>query len=178
MWSAEMRMHSFSPGPLARLLCAAAVVLLGACGFHPRGDTPLPAEMAVTYIHGTQEFDALYDDFRTALESRGARVTQDRAQAGAVLDILENDFHRDVLTVDLSGKVLEFRFRQNIQFDVMAADGRTLLERQSVTMSRDLKFNRNDVAGKERESELFRRELQRDVVNLAMLRIANYSVHR
>jgi len=167
-----MGLHGSASGPLARLLCAAAVLLLGACGFHPRGDTPLPAEMAVTYIHGTQEFDTLYDDFRTALESRGARVTQDRAEAGAVLDILENNFDKDVLTVDLGGKVLEFRFRQNIQFDVMTADGRTLLDRQSVTMSRDLKFNRNDVLGKERESELFRGELQRDVVNLAMLRIA------
>jgi LPS-assembly lipoprotein len=165
-----MRLPSMESVP--GMLCAAAVLLLAACGFHPRGDTPLPAQMAVTYIHGTQEFDTLYDDFRTALESRGARVTQDRAEAGAVLDILENNFDKDVLTVDLSGKVLEFRFRQNIQFDVTAADGHMLLDRQSVTMSRDLKFNRNDVLGKERESDLFRKELQRDVVNMAMLRIA------
>ena len=156
---------------VAGTLCLAAALLLAACGFHLRGETPLPAEMAVTYIHGTQEFDTLYDDFRTALESRGVRVTQDRAEASAVLNILENNLDKDVLTVDLGGKVLEFRFRQNLQFDVTAADGRTLLDRQSVTMSRDLKFNRNDVLGKERESDLFRRELERDVVNLAMLRI-------
>jgi LPS-assembly lipoprotein len=98
-------------------------------------------------------------------------VTQDRGEATAVLDILENNFDKDVLTVDLSGKVLEYRLRQNIQFEVAAADGHMLIERQSVTMSRDLKFNRNDVLGKERESELFRKELQRDVVNLAMLRM-------
>jgi len=157
----------------SRALCLGlAALLLAACGFHPRGDTPLPAAMAVTYIHGTTEFNTLYDDFRSALESRGARVTQDRAEAGAVLDILEDDYHKDVLTVDLSGKVLEYRLRQNIQFEITAADGHTLLDRQSVTMSRDLKFNRNDLLGKERETELIRKELQRDVVNLAMLRIA------
>jgi LPS-assembly lipoprotein len=150
---------------------AAVALLLGACGFHLRGAAPLPAEMSVTYIHGTAEFNPLYDDFRAALENRGARVTQDRGEATAVLDILENNFDKDVLTVDLSGKVLEYRLRQNIQFEVAAADGHMLIERQSVTMSRDLKFNRNDVLGKERESELFRKELQRDVVNLAMLRM-------
>jgi len=177
MWSPEVR----APGRLtefvAGLVAATAVLLLAGCGFHPRGETPLPAEMAVIYIHGTQEFDTLYDDFRTALESRGARVTQNRTEASAVLDILESNFDKTVLTVDLGGKVLEYRLLQNIQFDVTAADGRTLLDRQSVTMSRALKFNRNDLLGKEREGELFRRELQRDVVNLAMLRIAAASRH-
>jgi LPS-assembly lipoprotein len=144
---------------------------LAACGFHLRGSTPLPAEMSVTYIHGTGEFDSLYDDFRTALESRGVRVTQDRGEATAVLDILENNTDKDVLTVDLSGKVLEFRISQNIHFEVAAADGQLLVDQQSITRSRDFKFDRNDVLGKERESELIRKDLQRDVVNLAMLRI-------
>jgi LPS-assembly lipoprotein len=144
---------------------------LDACGFHLRGSTPLPAEMSVTYIHGTSEFDTLYDDFRTALESRSVRVTQDRGEATAVLNILENNTDKDVLTVDLGGKVLEYRISQNIQFEVAAADGQPLVDQQSITRSRDFKFNRNDVLGKERESELIRKELQRDVVNLAMLRI-------
>ena len=146
-------------------------LLLGACGFHLRGSESLPAEMSVTYIHGTSEFDSLYDDFRTALESRGVRVTQDRGEATAVLNILESNTDKDVLTVDLAGKVQEFRISQNIQFEVTAADGQPLLDQQSVTRSRDFKFDRNDVLGKERESETIREELQRDVVNLAMLRI-------
>jgi len=128
-------------------------------------------EMSVTYIHGTSEFGTLYDDFRTALESRGVRVTQDRGEATAVLKILENNTDKIVLTVNLSGKVQEYRISQNIQFEVAAADGQPLLDQQSVTRSRDFKFDRNDVLGKERENEVIREELQRDVVNLAMLRI-------
>jgi len=155
-----------------RFLCVAVVsLLLGACGFHLRGSEPLPVEMSVTYIHGTSEFGTLYDDFRTALESRGVRVTQDRGEATAVLKILENNTDKIVLTVNLSGKVQEYRISQNIQFEVAAADGQPLLDQQSVTRSRDFKFDRNDVLGKERENEVIREELQRDVVNLAMLRI-------
>jgi LPS-assembly lipoprotein len=155
-----------------RFLCVAVVsLLLGACGFHLRGSEPLPAEMSVTYIHGTSEFGTLYDDFRTALESRGVRVTQDRGEATAVLNILEDNTDKIVLTVNLSGKVQEYRISQNIQFEVAAADGQPLLDQQSVTRSRDFKFDRNDVLGKERENEVIREELQRDVVNLAMLRI-------
>ena len=95
---------------------AVVALLLGACGFHLRGSAPLPAEMSVTYIQGTSEFDPLYDDFRTALESRGARVTQDRGEATAVLNILENNTDTDVLTVDLSGKALEYRYQPEHSF--------------------------------------------------------------
>ena len=151
---------------------AVVSLLLGACGFHLRGSESLPAEMSVTYIHGTSEFDSLYDDFRTALESRGVRVTQDRGEATAVLNILENNTDKDVLTVDLDRQGAGIpAISQNIQFEVTAADGQPLVDQQSVTRSRDFKFNRKDVLGKEREAETIREELQRDVVNLAMLRI-------
>ncbi len=127
--------------------------------------------MSVTYIQGASEFDSLNDAFRTALESHGARVTEDRGEATAILTILENNTDKDVLTVDLGGKVLEYRIRQNIHFEVAAADGHMLVDRQSVTASRVIKFNSKTLLGKERESEMIRRELQRDIVNLAMLRI-------
>ena len=150
---------------------AVVSLLLGACGFHLRGSESLPAEMSVTYIQGTSEFDSLYDDFRTSLESHGVRVTQDRSEATAVLNILENNTDKDVQTVDLGGQVLEYRLTQNIQFEVTAADGQPLVDQQSVTRSRDFKFNLKGVLGSEREGETIRAELTRDVVNLAMLRI-------
>jgi LPS-assembly lipoprotein len=155
-----------------KFLCVAVVsLLLGACGFHLRGSETLPADMSVTYIRGTIEFNPLYDAFRTSLESHGVRVTQNRSEATAVLSILENDASTDVQTVNLSGRALEYRLSQNIQFEVTAADGRLLVDRQSVTQSRVVKFNVKGVLGSEREGATIRAELTRDVVNLAMLRI-------
>lgn len=89
--------HSASGEGLARGITLCAVLLLGACGFHLRGAAPLPAAMAVTSIQGTSEYSSLYDDFRTALESHGARVTADRGKATAILTILKNDTGTDVL---------------------------------------------------------------------------------
>ena len=163
---------STAHGAILHSCVAVAVLLLGACGFHLRGAAPLPAEMSVTYISGTGEFNALYDDLRTALESQGARVTQERDKATAVLNILENKSTTDVLSVNLSGKALEYLIRQSIHFEVTAADGHMLVDQQSVTASRSMKFNSNSVLSSEREWETIRRELTRDVVNLAMLRIS------
>jgi len=152
-------------------------LLLAACGFHPRGSSPLPAEMSVIYIAGTGEFNALYDDLRTALESQGASITQERDKATAVLNILENKSTTDVLSVNLSGKALEYLISQRIHFEVTAADGHMLVDQQTVTASRSMKFNSNSALSSEREWETIRRELMRDVVNLAMLRISAAGRH-
>jgi LPS-assembly lipoprotein len=167
-----MRARTLLSTATGRYLCVALVsLLLGACGFHLRGSESLPADMSVTYIRGTIEFNPLYDAFRASLESHGVRVTQNRSEATAVLNILENNFSTEVQTVNLSGQVQEYRLSQNIQFEVTAADGRLLVEKQSVTQTRVVKFNVKGLLGSERERATIRAELTRDVVNLAMLRI-------
>ena len=172
----RVRVSLFAAG--GKFLCVAVLsLLLGACGFHLRGSETLPADMSVTYIQGTAEFDPLYDAFRTSLESHGARVTLNRGEATAVLNILENNASTDVQTVNLSGQALEYRLSRNIHFEVTAADGRLLVERQSVTQSRVVKFNVKGLLGSEREGEAIRADLTRDVVNLAMLRITAAGRH-
>lgn len=154
------------------LVLGFTLLMLNACGFHLRGEGALPDIMAVTYIQGKKPFDTLNDDFRDALEGRGARVTENRDEATAVLRILENRNEKDVLTVDIGGKVQEILIRQTIRFVVATPDNQPLVERQTVTLSRDFVFNKDDILAKARESDLISSELQRDIVNLAMQRIA------
>ena len=132
----------------------------------------LPSEMAVTYIEDISAYSSLLGDFRTALNRHGVTVTGRRGEATAVLRIHEDESERRVLTVDRTGKVQEYEIRQSIRFDVIATDSRPVVSEQTVSLSRDFVFIRTDVLGKEREEQLVREELQRDLVNTAMLRIA------
>ncbi len=158
--------------PLLRQLAVIALLLsLAGCGFHLRGSGGLSDSMAVTYIQGVRPWSSIYEDFRDALEDRGVTVTGQRDEATAVLRIVENKSRTDVLTVDIGGKVQELLLVQMVRFRVTARDQRVLLEEQTVTAKRDFVFNKNDILAKERESRFIRRELQRDLVNLAMLRV-------
>ena len=76
-----------------------------------------------------------------------------------------------MLSVNTSGKVLELQLQQSIQFDVKTIDNLPLLEPQRVTMTRDYLYSNTDVLSKAREEIVVRRALQRELVNLAMLRI-------
>ena len=71
-----------------------------------------------------------------------------------------------------SGKVLEFQLTQSIVFSVVHSDKTTLLEPQQVAMSRDYLYSSTDVLSKEREEAVVRRTLQRELVNLAILRMS------
>jgi LPS-assembly lipoprotein len=167
-----MGKQHLSVSVLRFLVLGFTVLMLNACGFHLRGDADLPDAMAVTYIQGKKPFDTLNDDFRDALEGRGVRVTENRDEATAILRILGNRDEKDVLTVDIGGKVQEILIRQMIRFDVVTSDNQPLVEKQTVTLSRDFVFNKDDILAKQREADLISKELQLDVVNMAMLRIA------
>ena len=163
-----MSLHAF-PGSLLLMIIA---VSLAGCGFHLRGSEALPPEMAVTYIQSSSPFSTLVDDFAVALRARGAKVTERLEDATAVLRIQDNDRERDVLSVNTSGKVLEYELRQTIQFAVATADNLPIVESQTVTMRRAYLYKSTDVLGSEREKDTVRHTLQKNLVNMAMMRIA------
>jgi len=156
---------------LGALLLAGLTALLGGCGFHLRGSDALPEAMRVTFISSFAPYSTLVDDFATALEAHGAKVTKQRDAATAVLRILEDKTDTRVLSVNTQGKVLEYDIRQTIRFKVETPAKAVLVPEQTVSMNRDYLYSSTDVLGKQRESKVVRASLQRNIVNLAMLRI-------
>lgn len=164
-----MRHPASAVKPLLLLLVAA---LLAGCGFQLRGTTALPAEMSITHIRDIRPFSTLADDFADALRLRNITVTDSAGAATAVLNISDDSTEKLVVSVDTSGNVLEYEIRQTVRFSVLTADQRVIVPDQSVSLSRDYIFSSNDVLGKAREEEVVRATLQKNLVNLAMLRIA------
>ena len=148
-------------------LCCA----IAACGFQPRGSSGLPSEMALTYINSSKPYASLVDDFSAALRVHGGRVTRDRTEATAVLNIISDSIDRRLLSINTDGKVLEYEARQTIRFSVDTRDNLPLLEEQEVSMGKSYLYTSADVLAKEREDRVLRQTLQRNLVDLALLRI-------
>jgi len=154
------------------LLAGYLTLTLSACGFQLRGSSALPEEMSITYIKNSRPWGTLMDDFADALRAHHVTVTDDRSEATAVLEIINNKKDNEVLSVNESGKVLEYQLRQTIQFSVETIDNLPLVESQQVTMTRDYLYSSTDVLSKAREEVVVSRTLQQELVNLAVLRIA------
>jgi LPS-assembly lipoprotein len=159
------------------LLLAGMLALAAGCGFHLRGSAALPPSMAVTYIKSDQLYSSLAEDFSAALKIHDVRVTRERSEATAVLNILENSVKTAVLSVNTAGKVLEYDIIQTIVFSVVTAGNQTLVPEQTVTLNRDYIFSSTDVLGKQREDKVVKVNLQSNIVNLAMLRIVAAARH-
>ena len=156
---------------LAWALLLGLLSAIAACGFHPRGSSALPSEMAVTFIKSEQPYGSLVDDFSAALQAQGGQVTTLRSEATAILHIVSNINEKRVLSVDTDGKVLEFETRQTIRFSVETSEKLPLVEEQEISMAKDYIFSSAEVLSTEREDRVVRKVLQRNLVNLAMLRI-------
>ena len=163
--------HGALQALLAWALLLGLLSAIAGCGFHPRGSSALPSEMAVTFIKSGQPYGSLVDDFSAALQAQGGQVTTLRSEATAILHIVSNEIEKRVLSVDTAGKVLEYELRQTVRFSVETSEKLPLIEEQEVSMARDYIFSSAEALSTEREDKIIRKTLQRNLVNLAMLRI-------
>lgn len=153
------------------LIIVAYGLLSAACGFHLRGEVKLTPQLQRVYIEGSSAYDPLVREWTRALRSAGVSVVEQLQDATAVVQILENTGTRRVLSVRATGKVQEYELYQTLMFKVRATDGRELLDSQRLELTRDYLFDPNDVLGKSSEEEALRRDMRRDLVRLAMLRL-------
>lgn len=161
-----MRSHRFKI-----IFLAFVMSVLTACGFHLRGDVKLAPELSRIHIQGSNSYDPLVRDLIRALTSAGATVVEDPQAATAVLQILENSGKRRVLSVRSTGKVQEYELYQTFTFRVRDAAGEELLAAQQLELTREYLFDADDVLSKSTEEEALRRDMRRDLVRLAMLRL-------
>lgn len=156
----------------ARTLALAAAITLGGCGFHLRGPQPL----AFTTVHvGASEFSDLGAALRRQVATTGSTsVTEDPAAAQARLQILSNDRGREILSLTGAGKVCEYQLTQRIRFRLIDAGNNELIPPTTIAAQREYTFNDELVLGKEQEEALLYRDMQSDLIQQIMRRLAAY----
>jgi LPS-assembly lipoprotein len=152
-----------------------AVILLSllsaSCGFHLQGRQPLPAAFANTYIDTQDEQTDFVQDLRKALIASGAKVIRTQGSSGAVIQVHEDELTERILSVSARNIPTEYELTYRVEFTVRA-DGKSLLEREEISATRDISFDEAQLLAKEREQEILREALARDLVALVMRRLA------
>jgi len=85
---------SKSPGFLGLIVLLTAC--LSACGYQLRGQASLPGEMSRTFVSAVQPRADLVRQLTLLLEGNQVEVVDQRADAGAVLQITEDRFTREI----------------------------------------------------------------------------------
>jgi len=156
---------------LTTLVVVLALALGSGCGFHLRGQTPLPAVMARPYIDAPDRYTALYAALNAQLRAAGATPVATAAEASGVIRLHVDETGRELLSVTADNKPGEYEVYYDAEFSV-ATGATELLARQSVKLTRDYGYDESAVLAKEHEEQTLRVALADEIAALILRRLA------
>jgi LPS-assembly lipoprotein len=155
-----------------RLFTLMAAAALAACGFQLR-QAPTFAFNTI-YVAAPGSSPIGQELKRTIAASDQVKVLPDAqaTTAQVVLDLLDERREKVVVGLNASGQVREFQLRERIRFRLRTPGGKELIEPTELLQQRDISFNESAVLSKEAEENLLYREMQTDLVQQLMRRLA------
>jgi LPS-assembly lipoprotein len=146
----------------------AAVVLLGACGFHLRGAGQLPFSTLYVQVPSTSP---LAPEIKRNLRATNARLVDSPAEAQATLIITSEIKEKQILSLGGQGRVREYQLRYRVGYQLIDGKAATLIAPTEIVLKRDISFNDSDVLAKEAEEALLYKDMQTDAVNQLVRRL-------
>ena len=146
------------------------MTLLSGCGYHLRGQAPLPAALATPYLESADHYTPLYAALQTRLRAAGAKLATDPAAASAVIHLRKDDTGREVLSVTARNTPGEYEVYYAVEYSV-SVGGNELLALQQVTLTRDFSYDETAVLAKEHEEDSLRTALADELAGLILRRL-------
>jgi LPS-assembly lipoprotein len=154
------------------LSATAAALSLAGCGFALRK----APDFAFTKLYTNMSGSTLGVELRRSLQSTGkVEVINDARrlnEAQVVLDVLSDQREKVVLSTNAAGQVREFQLRLRFRFRLRTLAGKELIPDTEILQQRDISFNESAVLAKEAEENLLYRDMQNDIVQQIMRRLA------
>lgn len=157
-------------GLLKTVMTLVVLASLSACGFALRGAVSFPFQSI--YV-GLPDSSALGGELKRHLRANGkTEVSNEATQADVVLDVLGETRDKAILSLNSQGRVREFNLIYNLKFKVRDKAGREVLAPTTISLKRNLSFKENEVLAKEAEEALLYRDMQSEIVQQIMRRLA------
>ena len=147
----------------------ALLLALAGCGFQLRGTANVPFE--TVYVPGATGGIAL-DLKRNIQAGTRAKVVEDPKAAEAILQFTEETRLKEILSLTGTGRVREYQLRYRVGFRVHDGKGGDYVPQSTIVLTRDVTFNDAEVLAKEAEEALLYRDMQTDMVQQIMRRLA------
>ena len=162
MWSSERRRW-------LRAASAVSVAALSGCGFGLR--RPPRLSFAGIALTGFAERSPLAEELRRQLGQQ-VQVLAAPDKADVVLQAIDDLREKSVVASTAAAQIREFQLRLRFNFRAVTPAGRELIPRAELLLSRDLSYSEVQALAKEQEEADLYREMQADVVQQVLRRLA------
>jgi LPS-assembly lipoprotein len=158
-----------------RTLAATLAVLasLSGCGFQLRGSGGEYSMPFKSIYLNFPDTSSLGTELRRNLRGGDlVAVVSDPAKAEAQFDVVSENRGKQILSLNSQGRVREYLLTYTLVFKVRDAKGDLLLEPTEISLKRPLPYNETQVLAKESEEALLYRDMQTDLVQQILRRLA------
>jgi LPS-assembly lipoprotein len=150
---------------------AGASAGLGACGFKLRGRQAFVfSSIAIMPHPGSPLTQELRRSFGPAVQVLAPDAPLTQAQL--VLTVANEQREKVVVGVNASGQVRELQLRMRLRLNLRTAKGKEIIEGDDIVQQRDISYNETAALAKEAEEALLYRDMQTDIVQQILRRLA------
>jgi LPS-assembly lipoprotein len=151
-------------------LCIAAS--LAACGFQLRGSNGSYTMPFHSIFLSFPDTSPLGTELKRNLRAGDVTIADTPAQAEAQFVVLAENRGKSILSLNSLGRVREYLLTYTLTFAVRDPKGVELLPATEITLRRNMAFDETQVLAKESEEALLYRDMQADLVQQIMRRLA------
>ena len=159
---------------LVRLVLALlAAAILAGCGFQLRGSNGqynMPFQSIYLAFGDTSPLGTELK--RNLRAGDSVRIESDASKAEALFDVLGESRGKAILSLNSLGRVREYSLSYTLVFRVRDANNKVLLAPTEITLRRNIAFDESQVLAKESEEALLYRDMQADLVQQILRRLA------
>ena len=158
---------------LAYALMVATAVMLSACGFQLRGSNGQANLPFRTIYVAIPDTSSLGNELKRYIRASGETAVATEPQtAQAIVELLSETREKVILSLNTQGRVREYALLYKVRFRVKDNKDNELLAPTEITLKRNISFNEAQVIAKEKEEELLYRDMQSDLVQQILRRLA------
>ena len=133
-------------------------------------------------IRDRPESSPLAVDLKRNINANGSTtVVKTAKEADGIVDVISNPEHtktKTILSLNSNGRVRQYLLQYSIVFRVLDKQGAVLLPPTAIALSRPIDFNETQLLAKEQEEALLYKDMQTDLVQQMMRRIAAIKMTR
>jgi LPS-assembly lipoprotein len=141
------------------------LLVLAGCGFQLQGRRVMPPVLSTLHIDAVDEQSDFTRALRAALMASGSRLVKVPAADGTTLRIARDEVIERVLSVDARNIPTNFELTYQVEVGVRAG-GQELMAVEQFEVSKNLTFDERKLLAKEREKDILREDLARDMASV------------
>ncbi|TFW11383.1 hypothetical protein E4L96_21725 [Massilia arenosa] len=145
---------------------------VASCGFQLRGSGGQYTMPFHSIYLGFSETSPLGVELKRNLRAGSAVVVSSPKDADAQFDVISEQRNKQILSLNSQGRVREYLLLYTLTFRVRDKDGGEILGPTEITLKRNLAFNESETLARESEEALLYRDMQNDLVQQILRRLA------